>query len=152
MLATMTMRFDNVRLLAHRYEACFAFYQEVLGLRLTWGEPGGNFASFAFPQGGSLGLFRRELMAQALGTSGLPPEAQAQDRTALIIEVASADDAARALLGKGVQVTGPRDMADWGIRTLHVRDPDGNLLELFEHLDKARWSERLKAEDERSQR
>jgi lactoylglutathione lyase len=143
----MNMRFDNLRLLVHRYDECFAFYRDVLGLRVSWGEPGGNFASFVFPGGGSLGLFRRALMAQALGTAGLPHEALAQDRAALILEVSSVDDSARALEKKGAELLGqPRDMADWGIRTLHLRDPDGNLLELFEHLDKARWSDRLRTE------
>jgi catechol 2,3-dioxygenase-like lactoylglutathione lyase family enzyme len=148
----MNMRFDNIRLLVHRYEACFAFYQDVLGLRLTWGEPGGNFASFAFPGGGSLGLFRRELMAQALGTADLPHELEAQDRAALIVEVDNVDTCARALADKGAALAGPRDMTDWGIRTLHVRDPDGNLLEMFAHLDQAQWSERLRTEDQRSRR
>lgn len=56
------------------------------------------------------------------------------------------------LLEQGVKVGEARDMVDWGIRTLHVRDPDGNFLELFEHLDKARWSDRLRSEDTRSRR
>jgi catechol 2,3-dioxygenase-like lactoylglutathione lyase family enzyme len=149
----MNMRFDNIRLLVIHYEDCFAFYRDVLGLRLTWGEPNGNFASFAFPDGGSLGLFRRGLMAQALGTSARPHDALAQDRAALVIEVKKVDESARGLAARGAELLGePRDMADWGIRVLHLRDPDGNLLELFEHLEKSRWSEGLRTEDARSRR
>ncbi len=65
-------KFDNVRLLVTRFDETLAFYHDALGLTLTWGAPGGNYASFAFPGGGQLALFRRGLMAEAVGASARP--------------------------------------------------------------------------------
>ena len=144
------MHLDNVRLLVTRFEETFAFYRDVLGLTLTWGEADGHFASFEAPGGSGIGLFRRDLMAQAVGTAGLPDAAPCQDRVALILRVEGLDAIARSLTDRGVAlVSPPRDMADWGIRVVHVRDPDGTLIELFEPMARDRWSDRLRDEDAR---
>lgn len=142
------MRFDNVRLLTTRFAAMFAFYRDVLQLQVTWGEPDGKYASFGVGSGSTgIALFARELMAVAVGTAALPAEPTAQDRAALIFEVESVDAFADRVRQMGVLlVTEPTDMPDWGIRTAHLRDPDGNLLEAFSSLPKAEWSELLLAE------
>ncbi|MFF3784465.1 VOC family protein [Streptomyces sp. NPDC001933] len=53
---------------------------------------------------------------------------------ALVVPVAdvAAMDAAVALCRRhgGVLVTPARDMPGWGLRAAHLRDPDGNLLEI----------------------
>jgi lactoylglutathione lyase len=33
-----------------------------------------------------------------------------------------------------IVVTQPQDRSDWGIRTAHFRDPDGNLIEIYNNL------------------
>ena len=142
------MHLDNIRLLVTRFEETFAFYRDVLGLALAWGDSKGNFASLTAPGGSGVSLFRRDLMAQAVGTSGLPAASAAQDRVALVFAVDGLDREAQRLAAKGVALLAPpRDMADWGIRVAHLRDPDGNLIELFEPLAKERWSEHLNEED-----
>ncbi len=145
------MRFDNVRLLATRFPAMFAFYRDVMQLQVTWGEPDEAYASFADATGATrIGLFARPLMADALGTASLPADVPAQDRAALIFEVESVDAFAAHVTQAGIAlVTAPADMPDWGIRTTHLRDPDGNLLEAFSHLPKEEWSEGLRAEGEK---
>ena len=41
----------------------------------------------------------------------------------------------QTLLAKGVTVlVPPTDHPDWGIRTVHFRDPDGNLIEVNQNL------------------
>jgi|SRR5579884_1100453 len=51
------------------------------------------------------------------------------------IEVENVDAAYAQLQAKGVRfVTAPQDHAEWGIRTAHFRDPDGNLLEIYSPL------------------
>jgi catechol 2,3-dioxygenase-like lactoylglutathione lyase family enzyme len=53
----------------------------------------------------------------------------------LTIQVESVDETYGALQAKGVAFdVGPTDRAEWGARTAHFRDPDGNLLELFQHI------------------
>ncbi|AKT38564.1 VOC family protein [Chondromyces crocatus] len=129
------MKLDNVRLLVVRFEEMFQFYREALGLTLTWGDASGPYASFDLPDGGTIGLFRRELMASTVGTAKLPREGEGQDRFVLILRIEDVDALAVALGQRGVALLGaPRDMPDWGLRIAHLRDPDGNLLELIQDL------------------
>lgn len=74
-------------------------------------------------------------MAEALGTSDLPTQTKSQDGFSIILEVDSVDKTANQLKKNGVELeTEPQDRPEWGIRTAHLRDPDGNLLELYESL------------------
>lgn len=131
------MKLDNVRLLALRFEEMFRFYRDALGLSPTWGDESAAYASFDLPGGGSVALFRRDLMAQAVGAAARPAEAAAQDRFALILRVDDVDAVGVSLGQKGVALLGaPRDMPEWGLRVAHLRDPDGNLLELVQDLPK----------------
>src|SRR6516162_10839423 len=83
------LKFDNVRLLVSRFDETYAFYRDVLGLKPTWGKPGENYASFAFPGGGEIAIFRRSMMADAVGAAGRPSTRQEQDTAVLIL---AADD------------------------------------------------------------
>jgi catechol 2,3-dioxygenase-like lactoylglutathione lyase family enzyme len=142
------MKLHNVRLLAAQFEAMFRFYRDTLGIQPSHGEETGTYASFDLPGGSSIALFRREHMAAAVGTTDRPADAAAQDRFALILEVDGLDARVDALATRGVAfLAPPRDMPDWGIRVAHLRDPDGNLLELYEDLPKDRWREQLQEED-----
>ncbi len=74
-------------------------------------------------------------MAEAVGRSALPSDVAAQDRFCLVIEVENVDETHAQLVEKGVEfVVGPKDMKQWGIRTAHLRDPDGTLIELASSL------------------
>jgi lactoylglutathione lyase len=148
------MRLDNVRMLTIRFPEMFAFYRDVMRLKVTWGEVSGNYASFTGSDGATaLCLFARADMAKAVGTSKLPVEVTAQDKTALVFEVEDLDAFASEAKCAGLTlVTEPKDMPDWGIRTFHLRDPDGNLVEVFSHLTKAQWSNGLRETDERQKR
>jgi len=131
------IKFDNVRLLVSRFDESYAFYRDLLGLKPTWGKPGDNYASFAFPGGAQIALFRKSLMADALGTSTQPSTRREQDTAALILSVDDVDVFYARLKAAGVEFTGaPKDQAAWGIRAAHFRDPDGNLIEAFSPLKK----------------
>lgn len=144
------MKLNNVRLMTNKFDETFAFYAKTLGFEVTWGAPGEVYAHFKAPGGGELSLFSRKAMAEALGTGGLPPAAAMQDAFALIIETLSVDDTYKDLSAKGVKfLTLPEDRKDWGIRTAHLRDPEGNLIELISNLPKKQWSEELSEEAKR---
>jgi lactoylglutathione lyase len=134
--AAPAVRFDNVRLLVAEFDRSFAFYRDILGLQPTWGKPGENYASFAFPGGGgTLALFNRALMAEATGGAALPATRREQDAVALVLSTDDVDAVYAKLRGKGVIfVTAPEDRAVWGIRAAHFRDPDGNLIEIYSAL------------------
>jgi catechol 2,3-dioxygenase-like lactoylglutathione lyase family enzyme len=130
------LKFDNVRLLVTRFDETYAFYRDVLGLKPTWGKPGENYASFAFPDGGEIAIFRRSLMADAVGTAQRPSTRQEQDTAVLILTVDDVDALYARLKGAVEFTNAPTDKPVWGIRAAHFRDPDGNLIEVFSALRK----------------
>ena len=121
----------HVRLLVDAYADCLRFYRDTLGFPVTFGDETSGYADL--DAGGiTLALFGADEMADAL------PDDDARDRTvrgrddaALVLRVEDLDAAYEAAVaGGGTAVAPPTDHEDWGIRTAHVRDPDGTLLEL----------------------
>ena len=138
------MRLDNVRLLVTRYEECVLFYRDVLGLKRTWGDTDTGYASFSAGNGAKLALFGRKAMAEAISAGALPEKTEARDAFACIFEVEDLEQTVKSLEAKGVRIVAPvQDRPHWGIRTAHLRDPDGNLIELYEGLPKEKWSPEL---------
>jgi lactoylglutathione lyase len=124
------MRLEFVRLLVADVPTSRTFYRDALGMTVTF-DDGANYVDLRVNDEFSLALFRRDAMAEAVGRSGLAPSAAVQDSFVIVFGVDDVDAAAERLRGLGVRLeTDPVDRADWGIRTLHVRDPDGHLVEL----------------------
>ena len=145
------MRLYSVRLLVEDFDACFRFYRDTLALEPVWGEEGGRYADFKVGQGTLLALFKRDLMATTVGTQRLPSDAPAQDRATIVLQTDNLDSMVSSLLAKGVTfVTGPKDYPAWTIRAAHLRDPDGNLIELFMPLPKEQWTEEAREVDRRA--
>ena len=68
----------------------------------------------------------------------------------LVFEAADLDSTVEALKARGVHfVAELQDRPDWGIRTAHLRDPEGNLIELNSPLPESQWSDELADEAER---
>ncbi|MGH3490051.1 MAG: VOC family protein [Actinopolymorphaceae bacterium] len=143
------MRMSHVRLLVDEFDACFRWYRDVLGLRPYWGEEGSGYADFSAGDGASdLALFSRSAQAEVSGSLG--DGDGDRDRVALVFRVADVDRTAREVRGRGgTVVAGPEDQPGWGIRTLHVRDPDGNVVELNSELPADSWAEDLRADARR---
>lgn len=141
------MRLDYVRLLVANFDVCFCFYRDVMGFKVTWGEEGDGYASFSLENGTALSLFQRQAMAEVVGTTGLPVDAVSQDRIMFIFGVEDLDATVKKLRERGAQfVTEPKDQPNWGIRTAHLRDPDGNLIEINSPMPTTEWSEELREE------
>jgi lactoylglutathione lyase len=129
------MKFNNIRLLVNDFDRCFIFYNDTLGLKCTYGALGANFASFDIGIPDGLAIFKAELMNDAIGKSASLKNAA--DKFAIIIEVEDVDKKYEALKKKKVNVINkPKDMPVWGIRVVHFRDPEHNLIELFSYLKK----------------
>jgi lactoylglutathione lyase len=129
------MRLEQVRLLVADFPAAFRFYRDVLGLEPNFGAEGDSYASFATGTESGLALFDGAEMAEAVGTRSLPASAARRDPFVLVLEVADVDAAAARVVAAGTTlVTQPTDHPDWGIRTCHLRDPEGNLIELEQPL------------------
>lgn len=122
----------HIRLLIDDFSGCFRFYRDVLGLPTSFSDDGGPYAEFKLGGDKFLGLFSRLAMTDVLGTGALPADVEIQDRVALVLHVDDVDAEAERLEEGGIPlVAEPSDRPDWGLRTLHVRDPDGNLIELW---------------------
>ena len=118
----------HTRLMIKDYQACLLFYRDIMGFEVTWDD--GDYAGF---QDGALRLaiFKRQMMAEAIGNNDTLNDADSQDKVVLVFEVANVDEYHRQLQEKGVQfVKASQDYPNWGIRAAYFRDPDGNLIEI----------------------
>ena len=58
------------------------------------------------------------------------------DKTSLIILVDSEEDTFHSLKKQGVKfINEPHNQVDWGIEVAHFRDPDDNLVEIYEAIE-----------------
>jgi predicted enzyme related to lactoylglutathione lyase len=122
----------HVRLLVEEYAACFAFYRDVLGVEPTFGDAESGYADFETGDV-TLALFAAEEMAGALAAR--PPATDGRDQVCLVLRVADVDETATDLRNEGLELAAaPTDHPEWGLRTVHVRDPDGTLIEFNEPL------------------
>jgi lactoylglutathione lyase len=143
------MRLSQTRLLVSDVGACFRFYRDVIGLRVTWGDEHSGYVSFATgaedaDDDSLLALFDRAEMAAVLDEE---PQRGESERVVLVFEVRDVDAALSVLRDRGATVAaGAVDRPDWGIRTAHIRDPDGNLIELAQEMPMDAWSEDARAE------
>jgi len=125
----------NVRLLVKDFDRSWRFYRDTLGLTPNQGHgqpPYGEFVANGRP---IVSIFDRKLMAKATGlASGRYPMTNV-GRSALVFEVTDVDAVAARLRRKGVRLLqGPTDRPMWRLRTIHLRDPDGYLVEIFHNL------------------
>ncbi|WP_163269056.1 VOC family protein [Chelativorans alearense] len=142
------MEMYSVRLLVQDFGACFRFYRDVIGLAPVWGDEAGPYADFPAGDETMISLFSRDLMAEAVGTTDLPSAAREQDRFVVVLQVDDVDAVHKRLAEKGADfVNGPKDYPAWTIRAAHLRDPDGNLLELFSPLARQQWTEEVEQKD-----
>lgn len=127
------MKFSNVRLLVKDYKQCFKFYTEKLGLEPTWGDEESCYASFKVAEGiEGFAIFVSDFMAPVVGNSEKTQPIGHREKSMVSFEVANIDEAYQTFLTKGINfINQPTDMPDWGMRVVHLRDPEENLIELF---------------------
>jgi predicted enzyme related to lactoylglutathione lyase len=122
----------QVRLLVTDFAACYRFYADVLGLKPQSGATEGPYEKFS-PHVGSAGiaLQDRAMMAQVLGELG---ETATGHRSLVVLRVDDLDAYTAEIVSRGATlVHGPAPMTD-RMRVAHLKDPEGNLVELQEWL------------------
>ena len=126
------MKFSNVRLLVKDYDKCFKFYTEKLGLEAAF-DIEGCYGSFKVAEGiEGLAIFTSDFMAPVVGNADKSQPTNCREKMMICFEVPDVDKTYKALKAKGVEfINEPTDMPDWGMRTVHLRDPEENLIELF---------------------
>jgi predicted enzyme related to lactoylglutathione lyase len=119
------VKFSQARLLVGDFGAAFRFYRDELGLTVGFGDESSGYASFS-TDGGAIAIFERGDQAEVVK---LRP---AGDSTLTVLEVDDVDAEVQRLHEHVVH--SPQDQPEWGGRVAYVRDPSGNLLELFQAL------------------
>jgi lactoylglutathione lyase len=112
----MLGRIAYITLWVNKYDACLAFYRDVLELPLETADE--NFAQFG-TEGTKLYLHR-------LGDKS-PLRIHALE---IHFEVSDVDTAYNSLLRKGAQFEEPPANMPWGTRMAALRDPEGNAIEI----------------------
>jgi lactoylglutathione lyase len=119
------MRFSQARLLVDDFASAFRFYRDTLGLAGAFGDESSGYASFDTGSG-SVAIFERA------GQGDVVELRAPGDSTLLVLEVDDVDAAVARLEAHVVRA--PVDQPDWGGRVAYLRDPSGNLIELFQSL------------------
>lgn len=128
------LTYEFTRLLVSNFRACFVFYRDVLGLKPGFGDEHGSYADFVLGPV-NISLFDKAEMAATLGMGALPARPASQDHVCLVFAVPNVDATWAQVSAHGATlVAPPTDHPDWGIRTAHFRDPDGNLIEVNQPL------------------
>jgi catechol 2,3-dioxygenase-like lactoylglutathione lyase family enzyme len=127
------IKFSNVRLLVKDYKKCFKFYTEKLGLEPSWGDEDGCYASFKVAEGiEGFAIFLSDFMAPAVHNADKSQPSNCREKSMVSFEVENVDKTYQTFLAKGIVfINEPTDMPDWGIRVVHLRDPEENLIEFF---------------------
>jgi len=137
------MKLEGLRLLVEDFDTSFIFYSQVLGFEIKWGKLGDVYASF--DTGGHIGLsiFKSNLMYEALEIS-MDQNMQKNNPSVIVIACDDVDLIYHQLKSKEVKfLTKPKDMPHWGKRCMHIRDPEGNLIEFSSELAKEKWHKDL---------
>ena len=130
------MKFINVRLLVSDIAASINFWRDVMGLQMTYGDESMGYAYFVTESAG-VELLTRAGFVEALGEE--PSTTRTQGHPAVLVFGVDDVDAAYAdLLERGANaVAAPQDRPAWGVRSAHLSDPDGYIVELYTQLQRA---------------
>jgi len=141
------MKLNNVRLLVNDFDSCFRFYSEKVGLVVTWGKLGGDYASFDIGIDShkmGLSIFKTDLMAAAIDNFDKRMPLNCREKIVIVIQVDNVDSIYKKLTDNGIEfINKPMDIAGWGSRVAHFRDPEDNLIEIYSELSKDNWSNDL---------
>lgn len=119
------MELSQVRLAVDDFGAMFRFYRDTVGLVPQVDDDRGPYAKFTWPGGGSaLALQAREDVGAAIGGE----RAQFSGGVLVAVRVDDVDAVAAQLHARGATLLAqPHDA--WGMRVVHVVDPEGHVLE-----------------------
>jgi len=131
------MKFCNVRLLVKDYRKMFEFYTEKLGFKARFDmEPYASFEVAEGFAGEALALFTSDAMAQVIGNVDKVQPTGCREKSMISFETENVDETYKTLLAKGVEfINEPTDWTGAGMRVVHLRDPEENLIELYTALE-----------------
>lgn len=133
----MNLNFKGMRLLVCNYAACTEFYRDILGFELVYQDSNEEEADLKMGDT-RLNLIKRQSMAEIIGSSDTPSADNATDNLALILTTQDLEATCSELEAKNVNlITKPMYRPQWGIKTVYLRDPDDNLIGIYQMTDYA---------------
>jgi len=127
------MKFVNIRLLVGDIRAAIRFWRDVMGFRMTFGDEAMGYAYFETDSAG-VELMTREGFAAALGEAASPRKAEGHPAV-LVFRVDDVDAAYTNFVERGATaVAWPQNRPAWQVRSAHLSDPDGYLVEIYSQL------------------
>jgi predicted enzyme related to lactoylglutathione lyase len=122
----------SIRILVNDFKTCFDFYSETIGLEVFWGDRNSSFASFKTP-GTDKPCISMFLAKHQGAYQGYVPLSGTDrtDQAVYVIPSENVDADYARLKARGVAFMGePQTIADWYMRCVYFRDPEGNLFEI----------------------
>lgn len=119
------MKFASVRVVTRNLEGLVEFYQRLSGIEAT--RPADGFAEMRF-EGTVLAISSEQLIQRFNAGAAI---AAANQSAILEFEVADVDAVFERMNALGTLVVMPTTLMPWGNRSLLLRDPDGNLVNVF---------------------
>ncbi|MCD9024702.1 VOC family protein [Cohnella silvisoli] len=127
------MKLSQMRLLVEDFHKSVAFYRDVMEIPMGFSAEEMQFASFNTGET-KIEIFSRQNMAEVINENNLPTGAEPQSKFLLAFAVDQVDEVCARLKDKGVVLLNePHDRQAWNARVAHLRDPDGNVIELYKH-------------------
>jgi catechol 2,3-dioxygenase-like lactoylglutathione lyase family enzyme len=124
----MALELTHIWLLVEDMPRARGFYRDTLGIELL--NDLGEYVEFKASPQFYLALFTRAAMQAGEPTIQLSPAGG--QRAVLAFEVGDLDAEAQRLRAQGVAfVRSEANHPEWGLRTVFLRDPDGNLICLY---------------------
>ncbi|NIF71704.1 VOC family protein [Burkholderia sp. Ap-962] len=119
------MKFASIRVATRNLEGLIAFYQQLSGLAATRLADG--FAEIRF-EGATLALSAEQLIERFNAGAAVA----ASNRSAILeFEVDDVDAVFDRMKAAQAELVMPTTVMPWGNRSLLLRDPDGNLVNVF---------------------
>ncbi|HLI09654.1 MAG TPA: VOC family protein [Ktedonobacteraceae bacterium] len=130
----MSLTLTHVSLFVQDMQAMLKFYQDTMGLQVL--ETSDGYAALKAGDNVKLSFFDYQKMEQ---TIPLVQPSDVNGNRCVIefrIDGESVDAWSNKLRREGVQlITNPTNYTNWGIRSLFIQDPEGNLINLYEPLN-----------------
>ena len=128
----MKVRASYTRLLVSDLEACFNFYRDMMEFKVNMEALRDGYAEFAAGDM-RVALFRRQEMAEMIGSENKLTHTECQDKIVLIFTVADLESECQQLKHKGVKFTKePLSNLYYNLKTAYMRDPDDNIIGIFQ--------------------
>ncbi len=132
----MLPKLELISIFVDDIDRMVVFYRDVIGFEVKRYSVGSPYASFMT---GSirLALYQRDKLQELYGKSLTFPEGLNGSFSLAVIypSVAEFESEANRIIGAGACAMDAIQDAPWGIRTVTVADPEGNLIELYADLD-----------------